>query len=169
MPSMTGVRGYRIAVGTAALALLLAGGCGSSAPPSAPAGATPPSITASYMPQFKTSVLTDGGYALYIFLPDHRQEPTCRGSCAQIWPPVTIAHNQQATAGSGVQTSLLGSDPYAGSESIVTYNGWPLYRYLSDTTQYVAAGQGLNINGGYWYVIRPDGTAIVPPGDPPAS
>ena len=54
-----------------------------------------------------------------------------------------------------------------GNRSVVTYNGWPLYAYISDTTAGVAVGQGLNLNGGYWYVIRPDGQPIVPAGDPP--
>ena len=122
------------------------------------------------MSQFKTQVLTDSaGLALYIFQPDHRQRATCTGSCAAIWPPVLLSPNQHATAGTDVQPSLLGTDPYTGNRSVVKYNGWPLYTYISDTTAGVAVGQGLNLNGGYWYVIRPDGLPIVPPGDPPAT
>jgi hypothetical protein len=52
---------------------------------------------------------------------------------------------------------------------VVTYNGWPLYAYVSDKAAGVATGQALNLNGGYWYVIQPDGVVIVPPGDPPAN
>jgi predicted lipoprotein with Yx(FWY)xxD motif len=121
------------------------------------------------MSQFKAQVLTNSaGFALYVFQPDHGQRVTCKGSCGAIWPPVFISPNQRATAGPSVQPSLLGSDPYSSSRSVVTYHGWPLYTYVSDITAGVAAGQGLNLNGGNWYVIRPDGTIIVPPGDPPA-
>jgi predicted lipoprotein with Yx(FWY)xxD motif len=122
------------------------------------------------MNQFKTEVLTNSaGFALYVFQPDHRQGVTCKGSCAVTWPPVFIAPNQRPTAGPGVQPSLLGSDPYSSKRSVVTYNGWPLYTYVSDISPGVAAGQGLNLNGGYWYVMQPDGTVIVPPGEPPAT
>ena len=122
------------------------------------------------MRQFKADVITDSaGFALYVFQPDHGQRVTCKNSCAVIWPPVFMSPNQRAAAGPGVQPSLLGSDLYSSGRSVVTYNGWPLYTYVSDTTAGVAAGQGLNLNGGYWYVIRPDGTVIVPPGDPPAT
>jgi predicted lipoprotein with Yx(FWY)xxD motif len=121
------------------------------------------------MSQFKTQVLTDAGFALYIFQPDHRQQATCKGYCAVIWPPVLVLPKQVATASAGIRPSLLGNDAYSSSSSVATYNGWPLYGYASETTAGVAAGQGLDVDGGYWYVIQPDGTPIVPPGDPPAS
>jgi predicted lipoprotein with Yx(FWY)xxD motif len=150
---------------------LVAGGCGSTAePPATPSSAVAPIVKASYMKQFNGDVVTESdGFALYVFQPDHRQRATCTGSCAAIWPPVLEAPNRQATPGVGIQASLLGSDPYSSNRSVVTYNGWPLYTYANDTTTGVAAGQGVNLNGGYWYVMRPDGVVLVPPGDPPAS
>jgi predicted lipoprotein with Yx(FWY)xxD motif len=160
------------ALAAAALALALSAAACASSP--SPRGTSPsaalPTIKASYMSQFNTEVLTDNaGLALYIFQPDRRQRVTCTGSCAAIWPPVFISHGQRPAAGPNVQSSLLGSDPYSGNRSVVTYSGWPLYTYISDTTAGAAVGQGLNLNGGYWYVIRPDGVPIVPPGDPPAT
>src|SRR5262249_49333163 len=121
----------------AALAVALsAGACAASAgPPATPTSAVPPEVKASFMGQFNTQVLTNSaGFALYVFQPDHRQKVTCKGSCAAIWPPLFLAPNQHATAGSGVQPSLLGSDPYSSKRSVVTYNGWPLYTYVSDVT-----------------------------------
>ena len=164
-------RDNRIAVAAAIAIALLAGACQTSpSPPSASPNAAAPTINTSYMSQFKTQILTNSaGHALYIFQPDHRQRATCTGSCAAIWPPVLLSHSQRPVAGPDMQPSLLGSDPYAGNSSVVTYSGWPLYTYISDTTPGVAVGQGLNLNGGYWYVIRPDGQPIVPPGDPPAT
>ena len=82
--------------------------------------------------------------------------------------PFFVSPNQHPVAGKGIQASLLGSDPYSSNRLVVTYDGWPLYTYVHDATPDVAVGQGLNLNGGFWYVIRPDGTVIVPPGDPPA-
>ena len=155
----------------AVMVVLLAGACFSSpGPPGTPPSAVPPTIEASSTAQFKADVLTDSaGFALYVFQPDRGQRATCKSSCAAAWPPVLLASDQHPTAGPGVQASLLGTDPYSGNQSVATYNGWPLYRYINDTTAGVAAGQAQNLNGGYWYVIRADGVPIVPPGDPPAS
>jgi predicted lipoprotein with Yx(FWY)xxD motif len=130
----------------------------------------PPTIKASSTNQFKSEVLTNSaGFVLYVFQPDHRRRVACKGTCASIWPPVFVSPGQRPAVGSGVRASLLGSDPYSNKRSVVTYNGWPLYGYVSDITPGVATGQGLNLNGGYWYVIQTDGTVIVPAGDPPAS
>lgn len=164
----------RIAVVSAvAAAVLTAGGCGYSTKPTTGrgvTGATLQVIKATYMAQFKGAILTDqAGYALYIFRPDHDRQPTCYGQCARIWPPVYLGRNEQAKSGAGVKPSLLGHDRYNKIESVATYKGWPLYLYLHDTLPGAAAGQGINLNGGYWYVMRPDGTPIVPPGDPPAT
>lgn len=164
------VRSRPTVLGAAIAIVLTAGACESSPAPGTSPSVAPPTIKAAYMSQFKAEVLTDSaGLALYIFQPDHRQRATCKGSCAAIWPPVFLSHNQHATAGPDVQPSLLGSDPYTGTRSVVTYNGWPLYTYISDTTAGATVGQGLNLNGGYWYVIQPDGLPIVPAGGPPAT
>ncbi len=156
---------------TVAATVAVSAACGASSGPSAlPADTVPPTINATYLSQFTAKVLTNSaGFALYVFQPDHRRAVTCKGTCAAIWPPIFISASQHATSGPGVQSSLLGSDPDSSNRSVVTYDGWPLYTYVSDVAPEVATGQGLNLNGGYWYVIQPDGKVIVPSGDPPAT
>ena len=43
----------------------------------------------------------------------------------------------------------------------MTYDGWPLYRYAGDVDPGTANGQGLTLNGGPWYVMRPSGQPVV--------
>ena len=42
----------------------------------------------------------------------------------------------------------------------VVYNGHPLYYYKEDTAPNDIKGQGLNINGGLWYVVDPSGNPL---------
>ena len=42
----------------------------------------------------------------------------------------------------------------------MTYAGWPLYSYVTDTSPGSAHGQALKLNGGLWYVIAPSGKLI---------
>jgi hypothetical protein len=42
----------------------------------------------------------------------------------------------------------------------VTYAGWPLYTYVTDTSPGTARGQAINLNGGLWDVIAPSGKVI---------
>jgi hypothetical protein len=88
-------------------------------------------------------VLVNGqGRTLYMFVPDGRRTVTCVSSCAAIWPPVKLSNGQRAVAAGQAKPSLLGSDPDPAGGQVA------------------AAGQGLNLNGGLWYVFDPSGKVI---------
>jgi predicted lipoprotein with Yx(FWY)xxD motif len=100
------------------------------------------------------------GLTLYIFEPDKHAKVTCLATCAQLWPPDKLSGAAKATGSGEVEASLLGSasDPEGGS--VITYDGWPLYAYVSDAEPGQVNGQGLETNGGLWYVIAPSGKVI---------
>ena len=104
-----------------------------------------------------TVLVTNKGFALYMFAPDAARRVTCTGDCATSWPPLLLRAGQTAAAGPGVRPGLLGTAPNPGGGRVVTYHGWPLYTYLGDAAPGHAAGQGADDDGGYWYVIRPSG------------
>jgi predicted lipoprotein with Yx(FWY)xxD motif len=109
------------------------------------------------------SILVDGnGDTLYMFPPDSRQLVSCTDACQGSWPPMTVPASDAPQAGPGVDPSLLGSLPNPSGGQVVTYAGWPLYTYAADLEPGQANGQGLNLNGDSWFVIRPTGEAVVP-------
>jgi predicted lipoprotein with Yx(FWY)xxD motif len=99
------------------------------------------------------------GKTLYVFKPDNAKKVTCTGQCAAVWPPAKLTGGKPAASGD-VKASLLSSDPNPAGGQVVTYNGWPLYTYVTDTSAGSARGQALNLNGGLWYVMGPDGQPI---------
>jgi predicted lipoprotein with Yx(FWY)xxD motif len=107
-------------------------------------------------------VLVDGqGRTLYMFPPDAGRGVTCTGACAGTWPPLVIAGAHAPSAGAGVIESDLSTvaDPNTGAR-VVTYAGYPLYRYAGDVAAGTADGQALFLNGGPWYVVDPDGQPV---------
>ena len=77
--------------------------------------------------------LVDGqGRSLYLFEADKTSSSTCKGACADAWPPVS-----------------------AKSKA-----GHPLYRYAGDQAPGDTAGQGLDQFGAEWYLVKPDGSAL---------
>ena len=80
--------------------------------------------------------------------------------CAAVWPPLKVEAGQKASSSGQVKSSLLGSDSGPEGGEVVTYAGWPLYTYVADTSPGTATGQGVNLNGGYWYAIAPSGKVI---------
>jgi predicted lipoprotein with Yx(FWY)xxD motif len=107
------------------------------------------------------TVLVDAkGRTLYMFVPDKRKKVTCTGTCAAIWPPVELAAGAKAVAKGKAEAKLLGSDKDPAGGRVVTYDGWPLYTYVTDAKPGQATGQALKLNGGYWYVLSPTGKVI---------
>jgi predicted lipoprotein with Yx(FWY)xxD motif len=107
-----------------------------------------------------TVLVTNKGFALYMFAPDAARHVTCTGGCATSWPPLLVHAGETVAAGPGVQAGLLGTAPNPGGGRVVTYRGWPLYTYLGDAAPGHPAGQGADDDGGYWYVMRPSGQIV---------
>ena len=107
-------------------------------------------------------ILTSGGHTLYVFPPDHRAAVLCDSACQGTWPPLTVTSGGRVSAGSGADPAKLGTIARPGaSDRVVTYEGWPLYRYAGDVDPGTANGQALTLNGGPWYAMRPSGQPIV--------
>jgi len=106
-------------------------------------------------------ILVDGeGHVLYMFAPDVAGVVTCTFSCATNWPPLNVVDKEPPTAGEGVDESLIGKMVNPSGGDVVTYGGWPLYRYAADNEPGEHRGQDTTLNGGAWYVLRPDGTPL---------
>jgi predicted lipoprotein with Yx(FWY)xxD motif len=107
-----------------------------------------------------TMLVTNKGYALYVFAPDRASRVSCTGDCADGWPPLVVPDGDSVGASDGVRADLLGTILAPGGKRVVTYHGWPLYTYLGDAGPGHAAGQGKDDDGGYWYVMRPSGQIV---------
>jgi predicted lipoprotein with Yx(FWY)xxD motif len=157
------------AAAAAALAVtgtVLAAGCGGSSGGANPAASTGSgggptvTITAKSIRGAGTVLVNDRGFVLYMFVPDDQRQVTCTGYCAQTWPPVRLPAGATLAAGPGVQSSLLGSDIDPAGGRVVTYDGWPLYGYSGDVYAGQDTGQAIDLNGGYWFLLRPSGKPL---------
>jgi predicted lipoprotein with Yx(FWY)xxD motif len=103
--------------------------------------------------------LTDGsGRALYLWDADREGTATCYDACAASWPPVTVTG--AATAGSGAQAGLLGSQRRKDGATQVTYNGWPLYYFAADRAPGELSGQANTGFGAVWWLLGPSGQPL---------
>ncbi|HEY3953847.1 MAG TPA: hypothetical protein VGM53_10755 [Streptosporangiaceae bacterium] len=134
-------------VALALLGVSLAGAASGSAQPAAAPGALKTATIGG------STVLTNSkGLTLYWFAPDTPAMSKCYGSCAAYWPPVP----GHATAGPGV-TGSLSTIQRTGGTTQATYDGHPLYTYISDTKPGQDSGNNLNLNGGLWHVVPVSG------------
>ena len=119
----------------------------------------PPTISTATKAGVGTVLVASDGHTIYRLTTDTAGRSTCNGSCAQLWPPVTVAAGSRPTAAPGLG-GTIGTLTRADGSTQVTYNGEPLYRYAPDTTTSDALGQGV---GGVWFVLAPTGSGSAPP------
>jgi predicted lipoprotein with Yx(FWY)xxD motif len=106
------------------------------------------------------TVLFDGKRrVLYGFTRDKRGKPsTCYGACAAAWP--VYFKPGALRVGKGVKQKLVGTVKRKNGRLQVTYNGWPLYYYVGDTSPGAISCQSVNEYGGLWLVVSPAGKLI---------
>ena len=137
-----------------------------TAAPVQPQTALPTAAPATAMAPEKTFTLkvannpTLGGYltdqdgrTVYVFTKDTTSTSTCNGGCAQAWPPLEGV----ATAGAGVDGSLIGVGSRQDGSKQATYKNMPLYYWSGDTKAGDINGQNIQ---GVWFVISPSGDLI---------
>ena len=152
------------------LVALLAAACGSSSsttshgttstPSTSSQSANASAVKTATIKHYGTVLVNSSGHALYIFAPDKATKVACTASCQKIWPPLKLSSGAKPSGATGVKSSLLGSASNPVGGRVVTYNGWPLYTYVTDTSAGVAHGQGLKLNGGFWYLMSPSGKPV---------
>ena len=147
-------------LGGVILAFMAASGATVTGKGTSATSATTVVVSTRSLPKLGTVLVNSKGRTLYMFVPDKQKKVTCRHACAVIWPPLRLATGAKPTAKGKARASLLASDPNPTGGRVVTYNHWPLYTYVADTAAGQAKGQGLNLNGGLWYVLSPSGKVI---------
>jgi predicted lipoprotein with Yx(FWY)xxD motif len=104
-------------------------------------------------------ILVDGnGRALYLFTRERSSRSRCYGQCAVAWPPFYA--RGRLRAGSGLEAAKLRATRRRDGRRIVTYNGHPLYYYVSDTKPGQVTCHNVVEFGGTWLVVNPDGNAV---------
>jgi predicted lipoprotein with Yx(FWY)xxD motif len=137
-----------------------AGSTSASASESASASASG-SETAGSTHEVKVAHTTAGdalvgkdGKTLYFFAKDTNGTIACTGSCTGNWPPFTLDAGDTTKAGQGVTASWLATVKRPEGATQVTYNGHPLYYFVSDKAAGDAHGQGV---GGVWFIATSNG------------
>ena len=103
----------------------------------------------------KTVLDTPGGLTLYRNTQEKNHRIRCTGGCAKAWPPLLVAAGSKPVAGAGIVQAKLATIKRPDGKTQVTYGGWPLYRFASDSKPGDANGQGIE---GIWFSVTVAGS-----------
>jgi predicted lipoprotein with Yx(FWY)xxD motif len=147
----------RAGVGVAGAALVVTGLTAATTVAANESKAAPPATVAV---QVTNGHLADQtGRSLYLFVADTSSTSTCNDACAAQWPPLTT--QGAVTAGSGVDAAKLKTSDRTDGSKQATYANHPLYFFSGDTGPIQTNGQGVNAFGALWWLVNPNGDAIM--------
>jgi predicted lipoprotein with Yx(FWY)xxD motif len=143
---------------------------GATTPPAAggttaPAASPGTSFGTANVAGLGTVVVDGSGKTVYVLTNAGQKNVTCddASGCTKIWPDLPLpTGTSAATAGSGLQASLLGTMKEADGQTYATYNGWLMYEFSGDSASGQGHGEGINSFGGNWYALSAAGTPILP-------
>jgi predicted lipoprotein with Yx(FWY)xxD motif len=93
------------------------------------------------------------GMALYVYAPDKKNKSVCYGQCAAYWPPVTVGAGVRVPATLPGIGGTFGTTKRTDGTRQLTYDGAPLYTFVKDKDSEDRYGQGLDVAGGYWWLV----------------
>jgi predicted lipoprotein with Yx(FWY)xxD motif len=85
-----------------------------------------------------------------MFTKDEPSVSNCYDQCAAAWPPL-LTTNATPTGPDSISAGL-GTTTRTDGSLQVTYNGMPLYYWISDQKPGDTTGQNV---GGVWFVVNP--------------
>ncbi len=144
--------------GATALAACGAAGTTNSGPPATSgAGGSSGAVISTASTSIGVVLTNSQGFTLYYFLPEQNSTiGACNGGCLTAWPPLLTSG---ATTAPSALTGTFGTVSImvnGAAATEVTYNGWPLHTFASDTAAGQTTGQGVD---GKWFAITPATTA----------
>jgi predicted lipoprotein with Yx(FWY)xxD motif len=108
-------------------------------------------------------ILVDAqGRTIYDFANDTGSRSTCNGECAHDWMPVAAPAAVPASV-SGVPAELGSTKRDDGTQQL-TVAGHPVYTFEGDSAPGQTNGNGINLNGGLWTAVSPDGSPLTADG-----
>jgi predicted lipoprotein with Yx(FWY)xxD motif len=138
---------------------------GSSSPAAATSASAAPgtSFSVADAPGLGKVVVDGRGHTVYVLTSGTQKNVPCddASGCTKAWPDLALpSGTANASAGSGLDGSLLGTMKLASGETYPTYGGWLMYEFAGDKNNAEAHGQGISSFGGTWYALSASGTPI---------
>lgn len=150
-------------LGGASLLLAACGGSGSSSSSGGGGAAAAYTFSTANVSGLGTVLVNGNGMTIYTLSSEAGGKLTCTDAngCTKVWPDTELPSGvTSGIAGSGAQSSQLGTVKAADGHPYVTYGGYPLYTYSGDSGPMQNHGQGIQSFGGTWYAIDANGKPV---------
>lgn len=134
-------------------------GAGAAMAATAAVHSNAPAVKLAASAKFGKMLVGPNGRTLYRYTVDSKGVNRCTkvAVCAKYWPRLLVKTGTKPAAGSGVNSSLMGTIKASGGMAQVTYAGFPLYYFAGDKKAGAINGQGFLSK---WYVVNSKGALV---------
>jgi hypothetical protein len=124
-----------------------------------------PALSVAETPDYGQYLVGPDGRPVYAFVTENVRGgnditpiAACIERCLEDWPLVTLP-GPDFTVAEGVDPTMAEPLDWKG-EQVLVYASHALFYYFRDAAGEVPQGQELHEWGGWWYLLRPDGSLI---------
>lgn len=107
--------------------------------------------------------------SLYVLSTERGTKAICKSGCLSIWPPLLVSSKVKSIAVAAGVKGKIGFVARSSTSKQVTFNGYPVFAYASDTGPAQIHGEGIKAFGGVWGLVRASATTASKTEIPPAS
>src|SRR5579884_254010 len=129
----------------------------------AQASSPPPQVLLSSNAKLGKFLVSASHLTLYHLVEENTEEDNgkfaCTGQCLSFWPPLLLPKSVAKPSGGVGVSGRLGVVSRKGIGNQITYDGWPLYRFVGDSKPGQTNGQGIRFptqkSRPSWFVVAP--------------
>jgi predicted lipoprotein with Yx(FWY)xxD motif len=98
------------------------------------------------------------GRSLYLLSTESGGTINCSGTCTGTWVPLEVSSNTKPVSIGPNVDGTIGFVSRGASTYQITFNTYPVYRYVGDSGSLSTAGEGVVAYGGTWYLVSASAT-----------
>ena len=106
-------------------------------------------------------------HSLYLLSTEKGGTLNCTGTCTSTWFPLEVTSNTAPVSKSPGVNGTIGFVSRGTSIYQITFNSYPVYRYVGDTGATTTNGEGVVQFGGTWYLLSATATTAAATPVPP--
>lgn len=130
-------------------------------PVASASGAVTPSLRSVKVPGYPGALATSSSRSLYLLTSEKGAALKCKGACLSTWLPMLVKDSvKKITLGAGVKGTVR-FVARGSTMKQVTYNSYPVYRFVGDSGPRQHNGEGIAFKGGIWYLAKAGATSSV--------
>lgn len=110
---------------------------------------------------FTNALANHSSRTLYVLSTEKGGKIHCKTACMILWIPLEVKDSVTSVALGAHVGGKIGFVARGSTMKQVTFNSYPVYTYTGDTAAHQSNGEGVQADGGTWYIAHASSSTVV--------